>query len=145
MTSWFVRTVLASIVTTAAVPAGATNVEVSMHDSGTASAMQGMQMLADPSAIRAGTVTFHATNRSEKLVHEMLVVKVRKLDEKLPYEPKRSEVPERRIRKLGEIPDLGPGKSSTLTLNLSPGFYLLLCNQPGHYAGGMWTALTVSR
>jgi uncharacterized cupredoxin-like copper-binding protein len=148
VTSWFVRAALAATIATAAASAGAadpTNVEVSMQDSSTASATQGMQMLANPSTIRAGTVTFHAANRSGNLVHEMLVVKVGRLDEKLPYDAKSSAVPERRIRKLGEISDLGPGKSGTLTLKLSPGFYLLLCNQPGHYAGGMWAALIVSR
>ena len=69
---------------------------------------------------------------------------VRSFDEKLPYSEKDSDVIERRVKKLGEISDLKPGASGTLTLPLRPGNYVLLCNQPGHYRQGMWTKLIVS-
>ena len=54
------------------------------------------------------------------------------------------EVIETRIKHLGEVPDLGPGRAGSLTLQLSPGTYLLICNQPNHYKAGMWTKLTVT-
>jgi len=44
----------------------------------------------------------------------------------------------------GEVPELDPGKSGTLSVSLQPGTYLLLCNQPGHYEAGMWTVFTVT-
>jgi len=47
------------------------------------------------------------------------------------------------VRRLGEIPDLAPGKTGTLTVDLKPGSYVLFCNQPGHYHDGMSTVLTV--
>ena len=34
---------------------------------------------------------------------------------------------------LGEVSELDPGKSGTLTLTIKPGKYLLVCNVPGHY------------
>jgi uncharacterized cupredoxin-like copper-binding protein len=29
-----------------------------------------------------------------------------------------------------------------VTLNLEPGSYVLFCNIPGHYMGGMWSVIT---
>lgn len=126
----------------AATPA---EVQVSLQDASTGGDVHGMQMLAEAASVAAGPVTFHAANRSKTLVHEMLVVKVANADAKLPYNTKTSEVVENRVKKLGEIPDLRPGASGTLTLDLAPGSYRLLCNQPGHYKQGMWTAFTVTR
>jgi hypothetical protein len=49
---------------------------------------------------------------------------------------------EARIRSLGEIADLAPGKTGKLTVNLKAGTYLLICNQPGHYKDGMTAKVT---
>jgi uncharacterized cupredoxin-like copper-binding protein len=38
-----------------------------------------------------------------------------------------------------------PNAEKTITLDLKPGVYLLICNVPGHYAAGMWTPLTVTQ
>ena len=35
---------------------------------------------------------------------------------------------------------LGPGKSASATFDLAPGKYALICNRPGHYQEGMYTA-----
>ncbi len=45
---------------------------------------------------------------------------------------------------LGEVADLEPGKDGTLTVSLPAGKYVLLCNLPGHFAGGMYATLDVS-
>jgi uncharacterized cupredoxin-like copper-binding protein len=49
-------------------------------------------------------------------------------------------------RVLGEIEpeDLPPGKSAEMTLDLTAGHYVLLCNIKGHYRLGMHTDFTVS-
>lgn len=44
---------------------------------------------------------------------------------------------------VGEVDDLAPGASKDLTLTLPAGHYALICNVPGHYAGGMHADLTV--
>ena len=43
-----------------------------------------------------------------------------------------------------ETTDLDPGKGGTLTLDLQPGHYILICNQPGHFMHGMKADLTVA-
>ena len=52
-------------------------------------------------------------------------------------------VTQRTLLRLGEVSELDPGKSGTLTLKLDPGTYMLFCNIPGHYMAGMWTTVTV--
>jgi uncharacterized cupredoxin-like copper-binding protein len=44
---------------------------------------------------------------------------------------------------VGEIPDLPPGVSKSLSLTLKPGHYALICNLPGHYKAGQHADLTV--
>jgi uncharacterized cupredoxin-like copper-binding protein len=44
---------------------------------------------------------------------------------------------------MGEVSELDPGKSGSLTLTLDAGTYMLFCNLPGHYMAGMWTFVTV--
>ena len=43
-----------------------------------------------------------------------------------------------------EIEDIAPGTSATLSLNLDPGTYAVICNLPGHYANGMHTTFEVA-
>ena len=43
----------------------------------------------------------------------------------------------------GEVPELQPGTSGKVTLQLKPGVYQLFCNVPGHYAAGQRTTITV--
>jgi uncharacterized cupredoxin-like copper-binding protein len=76
-------------------------------------------------------------------VHEVLIVRDDGTKE-LPFDAKHDRVIEKRIRRLGEIADLAPGKTGKLTLNLKPGTYLLFCNQPGHYKDGMIAKVTVA-
>ena len=49
------------------------------------------------------------------------------------------------MHSLGEITDLKPGAHGKLTLNLKPGSYLLICNEPGHYKAGMTAPLLVEK
>jgi uncharacterized cupredoxin-like copper-binding protein len=44
---------------------------------------------------------------------------------------------------LGEVSELDPGQSGSLSMKLDPGTYMLFCNVPGHYMAGMWTTITV--
>lgn len=94
--------------------------------------------------IKAGPVTFEVKNNSEKTVHEMLVLPVKTTATPLPYIKNENRLDENKTNSLGEVSELDPGKSGTLTLTMKPGKYLLVCNVPGHYASGMWTLLTVS-
>jgi len=104
-----------------------------------------MVIKTDTPTVKAGRVTLQALNQSKELVHEVLVVAAPPAGRELPYDTKKDAVIERRVHSLGEIPDLKPGARGKLTLNLRPGTYLLLCNQPGHYKAGMSTSLVVQK
>jgi uncharacterized cupredoxin-like copper-binding protein len=122
-----------------------TVVNVLLQDATSGSNMTGMKMTVTPDSVKAGRVTIRATNQSLGLVHEVIVVRPPTNGTKLPYDDKTGRVIEKRINDVGDVSDLPPGKSGSLTLTLTPGNYLLICNQPNHYQAGMWTKLTVTR
>ena len=43
-----------------------------------------------------------------------------------------------------EAEDIAPGTSASLSLDLAPGTYAVMCNLPGHYANGMHATFTVA-
>ena len=94
-----------------------------------------------------GAVTFNVTNSSKDMVHEMIVVAIpaSAVGQLLPYDAAQHEVDETKIKSMGEVSELDPGKSGKLTVTLPAGTYLLICNQPGHYEAGMWAEFTVTR
>jgi len=102
-----------------------------------------MRIALDRDSVPAGKVTFRTVNHSRNLVHELIVVRVDAQQASLPYDEKKQEVLEKRIRHLGEVSDLKPGRTGAMTLALKPGSYLLICNQPGHYKAGMSAPFTV--
>ena len=122
----------------------ATTVKVELQDPSTGPAIKGMQMTPDRTSAPAGQVTFQVHNASTSLVHEMIVVKTDAPPSALPYDKKKDEVEEDKIKSLGEVSELPPGKSGSLTLDLKPGAYLLFCNQPGHLQGGMQARFEVT-
>ena len=102
-----------------------------------------MGITAKPDAVKAGKVTFEATNNSENAIHEVILVPMPKDGALLPYEKDNMRVDEDAAHSLGEVSELDPGASGALTVTLMPGTFLLICNVPGHYEFGMWTAAQV--
>lgn len=103
-----------------------------------------MTLQVDRSRLKAGQVTFDVVNQSQDTIHEMLVLRTDAAGQPLPYDAKDEKVIEENTQDLGEVADLDPGKGGTLTLDLQPGHYLLICNQPGHFMHGMKADLTVA-
>jgi uncharacterized cupredoxin-like copper-binding protein len=93
----------------------------------------------------AGVVTFKVTNTSKDTVHEMIVMYLADPTKPLPYVDADKKVDEDKAGDKGEVSELDPGKSGSLTVALKPGKYLLICNVPGHYAAGMWTEFEVTK
>lgn len=132
-----------------------TVVDVELADMGPMASMMGgwggMRVLADRADVPAGTVSLRVADVGS-LVHELVV---------LPL-PDGQEVGRRVIGADGRVAERGtpgeasrtcgpgtgngiePGAIGWVTLTLRPGNYELVCNEPGHYAGGMYTRLTVS-
>jgi len=122
----------------------ATTVNVALMDPSTDGSVQGMKMTATPDTVKAGVVTFQDINQSKGLVHEMILIRKPADGKQLPYDDKEQKVIEEKIKSLGEVSELDPGKSGKLTVTLSPGNYLLICNQASHYMSGMSTSFTVT-
>lgn len=115
-----------------------------MASSGAKMNMASFSVKATPQRIKAGKVTFKVTNTSKDTIHEMILSPVKDPKKPLPYDTANGKVNEDKAGHLGEVSELPVGKSGELTLTLKPGTYVLYCNIPGHFDGGMWTMVTVS-
>ena len=104
-----------------------------------------MGVEANKKSVKAGKVTFDVTNTSKETVHELIVTPAKSVDETLPYLNDENRVDEEHGSHLGEVSELDPGKSGSLTITMKPGLYVLYCNIPGHYMAGMWTTFTVTK
>lgn len=90
--------------------------------------------------IAAGTITFQVRNDGA-VAHEFAVVRSDLPADGLPIDGAVAD--ETGLEVLGRIPEFGAGSSQAITLDLTPGNYLLICNVPAHYTLGMATAITV--
>ncbi|RUW88890.1 hypothetical protein EOA19_27590 [Mesorhizobium sp. M7A.F.Ca.US.010.02.1.1] len=106
--------------------------------------MAAMRVKLDQTVVPAGKVTFEVQNTSKDTVHEMIVVPIADAKKTtLPYVPNESRVNEDAAGHLGEVSELDPGKTGSLTLDLKPGNYAVFCNIPGHFMNGMWATILV--
>jgi uncharacterized cupredoxin-like copper-binding protein len=91
--------------------------------------------------VNAGAITFSVKNAGT-INHELVVVKTDVAADKIQADPatpgKMSE-----DGSLGESGDMEAGTAKDFTLTLTPGRYVLMCNQPGHYMIGMHIAFEV--
>jgi uncharacterized cupredoxin-like copper-binding protein len=90
-----------------------------------------------PASVLAGKTTF-TVNNAGNARHEFVVLRTNKPAGSLL---KGNEADE--TGNVGEIGDLPPGSTKTLSLNLKKGHYALICNLPGHYKAGQHADLTV--
>ena len=104
-------------------------------------AMMGIKV--DHARVARGKVSFDVTNTSTATVHEMLVAPIKTRETKMSFIEAENRVDEEKAGHLGEVSELEPGKSGSLTLNLKPGLYALYCNVPGHFMAGMWAIVEV--
>ena len=102
-----------------------------------------MAINANPDRMRKGAVRFDVTNLASSIVHEVIVARIESEDQVLPYDESRAKVDAEQLYTLGSVNEIAPNKSVSLTLNLTPGKYLLYCNISGHYMAGMWTVINV--
>jgi uncharacterized cupredoxin-like copper-binding protein len=96
----------------------------------------------DASTAKAGEVVFTVTNDGT-IGHEFLVVKTDIAVGDIPLDGDHFAEPGEGIDVVDEIGEFAKGTTETLTLNLEPGNYQLVCNLPDHYSAGMHTAFTV--
>lgn len=107
-------------------------VNVSLNDN--------MTITFDRSTIYAGPLVFGVTNRGTA-IHEFVVLATNTPAGQIAADPAEAgKVLEE--GNIGEV-EVPAGRFSGLSLNLPVGRYLVICNEPGHFAGGMHFELTV--
>ena len=90
-----------------------------------------------PSEVAAGRVAFKVSNAGA-INHEFVVLRTNKKASELLKGDEADET-----GNVGEIGDIQPGQTKTLSLNLKAGHYALICNLAGHYKAGQHADLTV--
>tara|TARA_R110002096_G_scaffold138378_7_gene292025 strand:+ start:5126 stop:5638 length:513 start_codon:yes stop_codon:yes gene_type:complete len=103
-----------------------------------------MGISVSEATVSAGMITFNVSNDSKSIIHEMVISPIASTDVALPYIANEYKIDEDAAGHLGEVAELDAGGKGSLSLEMKPGLYLLYCNIPGHYIGGMWTVLTVT-
>lgn len=91
-------------------------------------------------SVKAGKIKIGVRNVAA-MEHSFEVLKTDLPHDKLPVDGASAKAKE--DGKVGEIPSIPAGKSSAVTLDLTPGNYVFICNVAGHYQLGMHTGFTV--
>ena len=94
---------------------------------------------------KAGQITLEVVNQG-RAAHEVVVLRADLAVDALLVEANGAKVNESALGQqiVGEVEDIGSGQTKSVTLNLSSGRYVLICNLPGHYKAGMVSELTVT-
>ena len=92
-----------------------------------------------------GKVTFTVVGAGPS-THELVLFRTDLEPTKLPTNAEGTEVDEegQGVQHIDEVEDVKAGTTKQLTVDLTPGSYVLLCNLAGHYKLGMETGLTVA-
>lgn len=105
----------------------------------------------DPASVSAGSVTFNIENKGPDDAHEFVVIRTDLDPTALPTE-KNGSVSEtgEGMEVVDEVEEIPVGDTPTLTVDLTAGSYVLICNiydkaeKESHYQEGMRTAFTVA-
>ncbi len=126
---------------------GSTVVTIMMNDVG-----DSYTMTPNTMSVAAGSITFEIANEG-LIAHEFKVVKLTEMGMDLTdLTTEAGLIPQsgNTVEGVGEIlaslteADLPKDGSDSLTLDLEPGDYLLLCNVATHYQLGMWSEFHVT-
>lgn len=129
----------------AGTPSFAATSPTTIHVSLSGEGGSAMAIKLDQSSVKAGKIIFDVTNEAMGEDHEMVLIRLKDKNQKLPFLTGKHRIDESKVKSLGEVADLKPGDHGTFTATLKPGTYELLCNVKGHYEAGMHTVLTVTR
>jgi uncharacterized cupredoxin-like copper-binding protein len=107
-------------------------------------------LVARPNSVQAGRVSFVVSNVGA-LVHELVILPLpaegpdtRPTGTDGMIDESRSLGEASRSRSAGTVDGIAPGSTGWVTRTLKPGRYELVCDQPWHYAAGMFDLLTVT-
>lgn len=92
----------------------------------------------------AGSITFDLTNAGT-IAHEFLVVRTDLTSTELlaNVDATTKRIDEALLDVVNEQPEYEPGVPGTVTVDLAPGHYVVMCNIEGHYKAGMYADFDV--
>ncbi len=92
-----------------------------------------------PDSLPAGPRTFEVSNEGV-MPHELVILRTDVKAADLTIDGAVAK----ETGRVGGTADIPSGGTATLDVDLAPGHYVVLCNVPGHYQGGMYADLTVT-
>jgi uncharacterized cupredoxin-like copper-binding protein len=105
--------------------------------------LEDFEITLDEDSAPAGSVTFKVDNKGPS-VHEFVVFKTDLAVEELPTDDVGDVAESDEFAPVDEIEDIAKGAKPSLTVDLDPGSYVIICNIAGHYRQGMRVAFTVA-
>lgn len=134
---------LAGLVATACAPApstaqiqGPTTVRVTLKE---------WSVQPDSTTVPAGKITFEVTNQGA-IEHEMVILRTDVAPTQLAMnsaEPGTALEDSTTVKNVGEVDEVAAGATKSDTFDLTPGKYVLICNEASHYEAGMAISFTV--
>ncbi len=94
--------------------------------------------------VQPGQVTFNVTNQGPD-DHEFVIFKTQLAQDNLPTQKGQIDENASSVTKIEDHAQVPKGTSYTVSVNLQPGHYVVVCNLPGHYLQGMHAELVVSQ
>ena len=127
--------------------------DVGSADGSVAITLKEFAVAAEPASVPAGSVTFDVTNEGPDDVHEFVVIATDLGPTELPVDDDGAVLEAGEgMKVVDEIEDIPVGDAPTLTVDLTAGNYVLICNilqeEPdgsleAHYSVGMRSGFTV--
>jgi uncharacterized cupredoxin-like copper-binding protein len=98
----------------------------------------------DKTTAAAGQLTFNIQNNGPS-THEFVVIKTDLAPDQLPVDEDEFAVDEDAagLTSVDEVEDIEANTSATLTVNVTAGRYVVICNLPAHYQQGMRAGFSV--
>ncbi len=133
---------LAGLIATACAPApaakiqGPTTIQVTLKE---------WSIQPSLTTVPAGKVTFQVTNQGA-IEHEMVILRTDVAPTQLAMnsaEPGTALEDSTTVKNVGEVDAVAAGTTKSDTFDLTPGKYVLICNEASHYQAGMETAFIV--
>jgi len=130
-----------------------TTVDIQVTDAGDMMMSQAPMratLVASPNSVQAGRISFLVANTGV-LVHELVILPLPTdgpgtrptgTDGKIDESKSLGEASRSCAAGIGD--GIAPGSTGWATVTLKPGRYELVCDQPWHYAAGMFDVLTVT-
>jgi uncharacterized cupredoxin-like copper-binding protein len=127
--------------TATATEATATATEASADGATVSVSLSEWAVTPDPSSVAAGEITFTVANEGSA-PHEFVIIRSDAAADALPTDG--GLVPEADVDFVTEIEEFPSNTIERLTIGLTSGNYVLICNIAGHYGLGMRVSFTVN-